>query len=114
MHEVKYIAHAVLSARRVRHLDHAQLLLFRFMFWRNEPVLKVGSGLVPADSNWLDYFAVLDFQRLLVPEQYACERRVVNGVNLEVRVELSALYAYYLFFRFLGLAFLPLERWVDL
>ena len=68
--------------------------------------------LIPADSNWLDYFAILDFQWLLIPEQYAWERRVVHGVNFEVCVELSAFYAYYLFFRFLGLAFLPLKRWV--
>ena len=112
MHEVKYIAHAVFSICRVRHLDHTQLLLFRFLFWRNEPVLEVGSGLVSANSNWLDYFAILDFQWLLIPEQYARKRRVVDGVNFEVCVELSAFYAYHLFFRFLGLAFLPLERWV--
>ena len=48
----------------------------------------------------------------LIPEQYTWERRVVYGVNFEVCVELSAFCAYYLFFRFLGLAFLPLERWV--
>ena len=112
MHEVKYITHAVFPICRVRHLDHTQLLLFRFLFWRKEPVLEVGSGLVSANSNWLDYFAILYFQWLLIPEQYACKRRVVDGVNFEVCVELSAFYAYYLFFRFLGLAFLPLERWV--
>lgn len=77
------------------------------MLWRDKPVLKERSGLVPADSNWLDYFAILDFQRLLVPVQYACERRVVDGVDFEVCAELSALYAYYLFFRFLGLGVLP-------
>ena len=60
--------------------------------------------LIPADSNWLDYFAILDFQWLLIPEQYAWERRVVHGVNFEVCVELSAFYAYYLFFRLLFLA----------
>ena len=43
---------------------------------------------------------------------YACERRVVDGVDLEVCVELSAFCAYYLSFRVLGLAFLPLKRWV--
>ena len=55
----------------------------------------------------------LDSQRLLVSLQYACERGIVDGVDLEIRIELSALDAHYVLYRSVGIIFrLPLERGV--
>jgi len=45
--------------------------------------------------------------------QYACERGIVDGVDLEIRIELSALDAHYVLYRSVGIIFrLPLERGV--